>query len=162
MRNGQLCMDLTYYLWLIGFGHPHHTSSIRNGKLDVVLDLTIFLVVTIEFYLKAVSQVIGNKGEDEWNDDDDEVDPIDHVVSGAGMLSTPQEVIARTQSKYPKANLHQKVNGKDLKGNRPYHENTLKNVQTKRIASPGQPCWEWTRRLLYYWRVICRQCWMRR
>ena len=65
MCNGQLCMDLTYYLWLIGFGHPILASLIRNGKLDVVLDLTIFLVVTIEFHLKAVSQVIGNQGEDE-------------------------------------------------------------------------------------------------
>ena len=65
LSNGQLWMDLTYYLWLIGFGHPILTSLIGNGKLDVVLDLTIFLVVTIEFHLKAVSQVIGNKGEDE-------------------------------------------------------------------------------------------------
>ena len=65
LSNGQLWMDLTYYLWLIGFGHPILTSLIGNGKLDVVLDPTIFLVVTIELYLKAVPQVIGNKGEDE-------------------------------------------------------------------------------------------------
>ena len=50
------------------------------------------------------------------------------------MLSTTQEVIARTQGKYPKANLHQKVNGKDLKKKRSCHHNTHKNVQMKRIC----------------------------